>query len=95
MKKKRSPEEERLWKTLFILLSAGWIMIFSIIGCTLLGVYIDHRLGHEKPVFSVAAILVGIAAGYLFIWRKISGFFTDHRHNETRDDQSESDLEDH
>ena len=54
----------------------GIAMVIGIIGCLLLGVYLDRKFdsGH---VFSVIFLFIGIAAGFRNIYVLIKNNFTD------------------
>lgn len=73
-RKSSSDPEKELWNTLYFLLSAGWIMVSSILGGTLAGVFLDRMTATSGHGFAIAGIIAGVGAGYLICWKKISGF---------------------
>ncbi len=94
-----SEQGKELWNTLYFLLSSGWIMISSILGGTAAGFLLDRMAGTSGHGFALAGIIVGVGAGYLICWKKISGFLrrygskNDH-HEKTSISESDDPVED-
>lgn len=58
-------------RSLMDLLAVGTVLVACILLGSLLGLYLDRRLG-TSPWMMVAGVLVGTAAGFLHLFRTVS-----------------------
>lgn len=48
----------------------GWVLVLCVVGCTILGRYLDQRW-NTSPWLLLGGALLGTTAGVLYIWRSV------------------------
>jgi F0F1-type ATP synthase assembly protein I len=50
----------------------GWVLAVAVVGCTLLGVYLDRRW-ETRPWLTLAGVLLGVGSGMFAVLRTLLG----------------------
>jgi F0F1-type ATP synthase assembly protein I len=50
----------------------GWVLAVAVVGCTLLGVYLDRRWG-TGPWLTLGGVLLGVGSGMFAVLRTLLG----------------------
>jgi F0F1-type ATP synthase assembly protein I len=83
----RSPKVQAIWNSpAFGLLGIGSFLATSIVGLTLLGVFLDARLD-TKPVLTLVFLALGLGVGFYGAYRQLHDVLERTRQRDDDDDR--------
>ncbi len=54
-------------------MGAASSLVGAVLGCTLLGFWIDHKVGTKTPWFTLGGALFGMVGGFVSFFRQVMG----------------------